>query len=75
MDSRGCTGCVGCRGLRLIARRERDAGERVWQVWTLTPLIPSDLVADPVGAGGQGFHVGVRENGWRGRGTAWMNFS
>ena len=47
--------------LRLVVRREGDAGERVWQVWTLTPLIPSDLVADPVGAGGQGFHVCVRE--------------
>ena len=75
MDSSGCAGCVGSRGLRLVVRREGDAGERVWQVWTLTPLIPSDLVADPVGAGGQGFHMSVRESGWRGRGTAWMYFS
>ena len=29
--------------------------ERVWEVWTLTPWIPSNLVADPLSRGDRAF--------------------
>ena len=48
--------------------------ERIWEVWTLTPWIPSNLVIDPLSAGGQGFQVCVGQ-GRRGvQVAAWMDF-
>ena len=49
--------------------------ERVWEVWTLTPWIPSDLVADPISSGGQGFQVRVGQGRGGVRVTARMDFS